>query len=85
MVCETFASFLAWLSLRKVARWLWLKNYRLGRTERLAEVVRAHATLSAQELVEAIEAAVTAFAGQAPQSDNLTLLVIRCLPSGSND
>ena len=50
--------------------------------ERLAEVVRAQATASAQELVEAIETAVTAFAGQAPQSDDLTLLVMRCLPSG---
>ena len=47
--------------------------------ERLVEVVRAHATASAQELVEAIEAGVTAFAGEAPQSDDLTLLVIRCL------
>ena len=51
--------------------------------ERLAEVVLAHATASAQELVEAIETAVTAFAGQAPQSDDLTLLVMRCLPGES--
>ena len=51
--------------------------------ERLVEVVRAHATASAQELVEAIETAVTAFAGQAPQSDDLTLLVMRCLPGES--
>jgi sigma-B regulation protein RsbU (phosphoserine phosphatase) len=51
--------------------------------ERLVEVVHSHRTLSAQELVEAIEAAVTAFAGQAPQSDDLTLLVMRCLPSES--
>lgn len=47
--------------------------------ERLVEVVGAHATASAQELVEAIESAVTAFAGEAPQSDDLTLLVMRCL------
>jgi sigma-B regulation protein RsbU (phosphoserine phosphatase) len=51
--------------------------------ERLVEVVRAHATASAQELVEAIESGVTTFAGQASQSDDLTLLVMRCLPGES--
>lgn len=50
--------------------------------ERLVEVVRAHRTASVQELVEAIEAEVTAFAGEAPQSDDLTLLVMRCLSDG---
>ncbi len=55
-------------------------EHEMFKPERLVEVVRAHATASAQEVVEAIEAGVTAFAGQAPQSDDLTLLVMRCLP-----
>ena len=58
-------------------------DHEMFETERLVEVVRAHATASAQELVEAIEAAVTSFAGQAPQSDDLTLLVMRCLSKAS--
>jgi sigma-B regulation protein RsbU (phosphoserine phosphatase) len=53
--------------------------------ERLVETAHAHCRASAQELVEAIETEVAAFAGEAPQSDDLTLLVMRCLPSGSND
>lgn len=48
--------------------------------ERLAETVCAHGSAPAQELLEAIEAAVTTFAGQAPQSDDITLLIMRCLP-----
>jgi sigma-B regulation protein RsbU (phosphoserine phosphatase) len=56
-------------------------DHEMFETERLVEVVHAHATASAQELVEAIESGVTTFAGQAPQSDDLTLLVMRCLPS----
>jgi sigma-B regulation protein RsbU (phosphoserine phosphatase) len=55
-------------------------NHQMFETERLVQVVRAQRTASSQELVEAIEAAVTAFAGQAPQSDDLTLLVMHCLP-----
>jgi sigma-B regulation protein RsbU (phosphoserine phosphatase) len=51
--------------------------------ERLLEVVRTHHMASARELVEAIEAEVTAFAGEAPQSDDITLLVVRCHSSGS--
>jgi sigma-B regulation protein RsbU (phosphoserine phosphatase) len=51
--------------------------------ERLAEIALSHATASAQELVETIETGVTAFAGQAPQSDDLTLLVMRCLSNVS--
>ncbi|MBL7184341.1 MAG: PP2C family protein-serine/threonine phosphatase [Anaerolineae bacterium] len=54
-------------------------THEMFETERLVDAVRAHRTASAQELVEAIEAAVTAFAGEAPQSDDLTLLVMRCL------
>ena len=49
--------------------------------ERLVDIVRTHAGASAQEVVEAVESAVTAFAGEAPQSDDLTLLVM-CCPSG---
>jgi sigma-B regulation protein RsbU (phosphoserine phosphatase) len=48
--------------------------------ERLVEAVRAHGTVSAQELVQAIEATVTTFAGEAPQSDDITILVMRCQP-----
>ena len=51
--------------------------------ERLLEVVRTHHMASARELVEAIEAEVTAFAGEAPQSDDSTLLVVRCHSNGS--
>ena len=46
--------------------------------ERLVAAVRARQTASAQELVEAIGTEVDAFAGGAPQSDDLTLLVMRC-------
>jgi len=46
--------------------------------ERLIQVIRAHRTASAQELLEAIEAEVTAFTGEAPQSDDITLLIMRC-------
>lgn len=56
-------------------------DHEMFETERLVEVVRARRTASAQGLVEAIEAGVTAFAGQAPQSDDLTLMVMRCLSS----
>jgi len=58
-------------------------DHKMFGEERIVEVVRAHATASAQGLVEAIEAAVMTFAGQAPQSDDLTLLVMRCLPGES--
>jgi sigma-B regulation protein RsbU (phosphoserine phosphatase) len=54
-------------------------NHEMFGEERLVEVARAHQTASAQELVEAIEAKVATFAGEAPQSDDLTLLVMRCL------
>jgi sigma-B regulation protein RsbU (phosphoserine phosphatase) len=48
--------------------------------ERLVEAVRAHGTVSAQELVQALTAAVATFAGEAPQSDDITILVMRCQP-----
>jgi sigma-B regulation protein RsbU (phosphoserine phosphatase) len=47
--------------------------------ERLTEAVRDRALAPAQELVEAIKTEVTAFAGGVPQSDDITLLVLRCL------
>jgi len=50
--------------------------------ERLVESVRAHQTASAQELVKAIGADVDVFVDGAPQSDDLTLLVMRCQLSG---
>jgi sigma-B regulation protein RsbU (phosphoserine phosphatase) len=46
--------------------------------ERLIEVTRAHPTASARELVEAIEAEVATFTRGAPQSDDITLMVMRC-------
>jgi phosphoserine phosphatase RsbU/P len=45
--------------------------------ERLLEVVRTHAHASAAVLVEAISAAVHDHAGAMPQSDDITLLVLR--------
>jgi phosphoserine phosphatase RsbU/P len=50
-------------------------------TERLVEVVRTHAHRPAADLLAAIIAAVRAFAGDAPQSDDITLLILRCLPA----
>jgi serine phosphatase RsbU (regulator of sigma subunit)/putative methionine-R-sulfoxide reductase with GAF domain len=50
---------------------------RLFGRERLAETVRAQRTRPAQELAEAIDAAVTSFSGDAPQSDDFTLLVVK--------
>ena len=49
--------------------------------ERLVAAVRAYQAASAQELVEVIRAEVDTFAGGAPQSDDLTLLVMRCQSS----
>jgi sigma-B regulation protein RsbU (phosphoserine phosphatase) len=49
--------------------------------ERLAAVVQARQEASAQELLGAIEAEVAAFAGGVPQSDDITLLVMRCRSS----
>ncbi|UCC65133.1 MAG: SpoIIE family protein phosphatase [Anaerolineae bacterium] len=46
--------------------------------ERLIEIVGARPAASAQELLEAIMAQVTAFAGQVPQADDITLLVMQC-------
>jgi serine phosphatase RsbU (regulator of sigma subunit)/putative methionine-R-sulfoxide reductase with GAF domain len=44
---------------------------------RLAEVVSAHHHLSAEELAQAIDAAVAEFVGDAPQFDDFTLLVAK--------
>jgi len=44
---------------------------------RLAELVSAHRHASAQELAQAIDLAVAEFVGDAPQSDDFTLLVAR--------
>jgi sigma-B regulation protein RsbU (phosphoserine phosphatase) len=56
-------------------------DHKMFGTQRLVEVVRAHGTASAQELLEAIEAAVADFAASMPQSDDITLLVMRCQPA----
>lgn len=50
--------------------------------ERLVQAVRDHQAASAQELVEAIKAEIDTFVAGAPQSDDLTLLVMRCQSSG---
>jgi sigma-B regulation protein RsbU (phosphoserine phosphatase) len=49
-------------------------------TGRLAAVVRENADLSAAALLEAVTDAAAAFAGAEPQSDDITLLILRCLP-----
>jgi sigma-B regulation protein RsbU (phosphoserine phosphatase) len=49
-------------------------------TQRLVEVVRSHEGLPAPALQRAIADAVADFAGAEPQSDDITLLVLRCLP-----
>ena len=49
--------------------------------ERLIQIVHTHPAASAEELLEAIMAQANAFAGEAPQSDDMTLLVIRCQSS----
>ena len=45
--------------------------------ERLYEVIKQHHLSSAEELVQAIVEAVRTFAGTAPQSDDLTLIVVK--------
>lgn len=45
--------------------------------QRLAEVVSAHRHLSAEDLAQAIDAAVAGFVGDAPQFDDFTLLVAK--------
>jgi serine phosphatase RsbU (regulator of sigma subunit)/signal transduction protein with GAF and PtsI domain len=48
--------------------------------ESLKDVVEAHRSRSAQELVQAINSAVTSFAGDAAQYDDFTLVVVRRIP-----
>ena len=48
--------------------------------ERLVEAIRAQGAASAQEIVQALVSTVAAFAGEAPQSDDITILVMRCQP-----
>lgn len=52
-------------------------EHRLFGEERLEAVITAHRQASAQELLEAIVEAVYAFTDQAPQSDDLTLFVVK--------
>jgi phosphoserine phosphatase len=47
--------------------------------ERLAETVRVNAGLPAAELIRCLHRAVSAFAGQVKQVDDLTALVIKCV------
>jgi sigma-B regulation protein RsbU (phosphoserine phosphatase) len=50
---------------------------------RLQDVTRSTAEMSAQAIVEQIIAAVKAFAKGAPQSDDITVMVIRYLGTGA--
>ena len=45
--------------------------------ERLKETIIAHAELSAEEIVEKLITAVSVFAGDEPQFDDITLMVIK--------
>lgn len=45
--------------------------------ERLEEVIRSNHTLSSQELIDSIVESVRDFTGNTPQSDDITLLVIK--------
>jgi sigma-B regulation protein RsbU (phosphoserine phosphatase) len=47
--------------------------------ERFIEVLKAHRTLPATEIVQAVMHAVTEFAAGAPQADDITLLVAKRL------
>jgi sigma-B regulation protein RsbU (phosphoserine phosphatase) len=51
--------------------------------ERLVATVAARADASAQQVVDAVVGAVRSFTGDIPQSDDLTLLVIRRCPPSS--
>lgn len=46
-------------------------------TDRLAETVRQNLSRTPQEIVDAVVAGVTTFAGEEPQADDITILVIR--------
>jgi serine phosphatase RsbU (regulator of sigma subunit) len=46
--------------------------------ERLIQIIQAHPATSAQELLDAVMAQASTFAAGAPQSDDITLLVIGC-------
>jgi len=49
--------------------------------DRLREVVRAHAALSAEAIVAAVHADVAAFQASSPRDDDITLVVIKALPA----
>jgi sigma-B regulation protein RsbU (phosphoserine phosphatase) len=53
------------------------EQHRLFGEERLHAVIAAHPAASAQQLLEAIVAAVHTFTNLAPQSDDLTLFVVK--------
>ena len=56
-------------------------NHVLFGQDRLEEAIRASNGASAQQLQEAIVRAIRAFTGDIPQSDDLTLFVVRRVPS----
>jgi serine phosphatase RsbU (regulator of sigma subunit) len=47
---------------------------------RLKELVRSHGHSSAQDLLETLMSSVAAFGAEAPQSDDITVVVVRCQP-----
>lgn len=60
------------------------RNEMFGR-ERLREIVRANAGRSAAEIGAAITTAIDAFRAGHPQDDDITLVVVKVLPSASHD
>ncbi len=46
--------------------------------DRLQDVIRANLGRSAQEIQDSVIARVAAFVGDAPQSDDITLMVVVC-------
>ncbi|MBN1889765.1 MAG: PP2C family protein-serine/threonine phosphatase [Thermoflexales bacterium] len=55
-------------------------DHQLFGQERLVEAVRSPGLASAGQFLQAIEAAVMAFAASTPQSDDITLLILYCPP-----
>jgi len=55
-------------------------NHHMFGEERLRAALAAHASASAQEILEAIVEAVYTFTGDTPQSDDMTLLIVKRQP-----
>ena len=46
---------------------------------RLRQIIRQHSQFAAQEILDAIIAALEAFRGTAPQNDDVTLIVVKAI------